>query len=167
MTPGPLSVLCPRHYSCQERTDYCSSYWAGLHRPLALTALETATGMRTLLELISLMEGSLFSIGVLTDMVTIVKGQWLSRAPRGFSGGSLVKNLPANAGDMGSIPGSGRSPGEGNDSPLQYSCLGNPMDRGAWWTAVHGVAKSWTQLNNNNHLIRKCPLGVYVDVHLK
>ena len=105
--------------------------------------------------------------GVLTDMVTIVKGQWLSRAPRGFSGGSLVKNLPANAGDMGSIPGSGRSPGEGNDSPLQYSCLGNPMDRGAWWATVHGVAKSWTQLNNNNHLIRKRPLGVYVDVHLK
>ena len=48
-----------------------------------------------------------------------------------FSGGSVVKNLPANAGDMGLIPGSGRSPGEGNDNPLQYPCLGNPMDRGA------------------------------------
>ena len=76
VTPGPLSVLCPRHYSCQERTDYCSSYWAGLHRPLALTALETATGMRTLLELISLMEGSLFSIGVLTDMVQKLNCTW-------------------------------------------------------------------------------------------
>ena len=58
-----------------------------------------------------------------------------------FSDGSVVKNLPANAGDVGSIPGSGRSPGEGNDNPLQYSCLGNPMDREAWWTTVHGVAK--------------------------
>ena len=46
-----------------------------------------------------------------------------------------------NAGDVGSIPGWGRSPGEGNGSPLQYSCLGNCMDRGAWWTTVHGVAK--------------------------
>ena len=58
---------------------------------------------------------------------------------RGFSGGSLVKNLPANAGGMVSIPGSGRSPGEGNGNPLQYSCLRNPMDRGAWWATVHGV----------------------------
>ena len=59
-------------------------------------------------------------------------------------GDSVVKNLPANAGDMGSIPGWGRSPGEGNDNPLQYSCLENPMDRGARWATVHGVAKSWT-----------------------
>ena len=49
-----------------------------------------------------------------------------------FPGGSVVKNLLANAGDMGLIPGLGRSPGEGNDYPLQYSCLGNPMDSGAW-----------------------------------
>ena len=53
----------------------------------------------------------------------------------------MVKNPPANAGDMDSIPGLGRSPGEGNGIPLQYSCLGNPMDRGAWWTTVHGVAE--------------------------
>ena len=50
----------------------------------------------------------------------------------GVSGGSVVKTLPVNAGDAGSVPGSGRSPGEGNSNPLQYSCLGNPMDRGAW-----------------------------------
>ena len=59
----------------------------------------------------------------------------------------VVKNPPANAGDirdMGLIPGSGRSPGEGHDNPLQYSCLENPMDRGAWWAAVPRVAKSWT-----------------------
>ena len=54
----------------------------------------------------------------------------------------VVKNPPANAGDVGLIPGSGRSPGEGNGIPLQYSCLGNPMDREAWWAIVHGVAKS-------------------------
>ena len=53
----------------------------------------------------------------------------------------MVKNPPANAGDVGSIPGSERPPGEGNGNPLQYSCLGNHMDRGAWWAVVHGVAK--------------------------
>ena len=54
----------------------------------------------------------------------------------------LVKNLPANVGDVGSIPGSARSPGEGNGNPLHYSCLGNPMDRGARRAAVHGVQRS-------------------------
>ena len=61
----------------------------------------------------------------------------------------LVKNLHANAGDirdMGSIPGSGRSPGGGHGNPLQYSCLENPMDRGAWRATVHGVAKSQTRV---------------------
>ena len=53
----------------------------------------------------------------------------------------MVKNSPANSGDPGSIPGSGRSPGEGNGNLLQYSLLENPIDRGAWWAAVHGVAK--------------------------
>ena len=57
----------------------------------------------------------------------------------GFPGGSVVKNPPANAGDVGSIPGLGRSPGKGNGNPLQYSCLENLMDRGAWWATVHGV----------------------------
>ena len=59
----------------------------------------------------------------------------------GFSGGSAVKDLPANAGDVGLIPGSGRSAGEGNGNPLQYSCLGNPMDRGTCWVTVHRVSK--------------------------
>ena len=59
----------------------------------------------------------------------------------GFPGGSVVKNPPANAGDVGLIPGSGRSPREENDNPLRCSCLGNPMDRGAWWASVHGVAR--------------------------
>ena len=56
----------------------------------------------------------------------------------------MIKNPPANAGDVGSTPGSGRSPGGGNGSPLQYSCLGDPMDGGAWRVTVHGVAKSRT-----------------------
>ena len=59
----------------------------------------------------------------------------------GFLGDFVIKNLPANAGDTGLIPGSGRSPGEGNGNPLQYSCLGNAMDRGAWQDTVHGFAK--------------------------
>ena len=69
----------------------------------------------------------------------------------GFPCGSVVKNLPANAGDTGvsgSVPGLGRSPGEGNGNPLQYSCLENPMDRGAWCAIVHGVIKSRTRLND-------------------
>jgi len=65
-----------------------------------------------------------------------------------FPGGSEVKASAWNAGDLGSIPGSGRSPGEGNGTPLQYACLENPMERGAWWATVHGVAKSRTQLSN-------------------
>ena len=64
----------------------------------------------------------------------------------------MVKNLPVNAKgarDMGSIPGPGRSPRERNGNPLQYSCLRNPMDRGAWWATVHRVAKSQTQLSTD------------------
>ena len=60
----------------------------------------------------------------------------------GFPGGSEVQASVCNAGDLGSIPGSGRSPGEGNGNPLQYTCLENPMDGGAWWAIVHGVAES-------------------------
>ena len=66
----------------------------------------------------------------------------------GFPVGLVVKNPPANAGDVGSIPGLGRSPGGGNGNPFQYSYLGNPMDRGAWRAIVHGVAKSHTRLSN-------------------
>ena len=56
----------------------------------------------------------------------------------------VVKNLPAVAGDISLIPGSRRSPGGGHGNPLQYSCLENPMDRGAWWATVHRAAKNWT-----------------------
>ena len=63
-------------------------------------------------------------------------GNWISLVAQ------MVKAFACNAGDPGLIPGSGRSPGEGNGNPLQYSCLENPMDGGAWWAAVHEVAKS-------------------------
>ena len=75
----------------------------------------------------------------------------------------MVKNLPANSGDtgdVGSIPRSGRSPGGGHGDSLQYSCLENPMDRGAWWATVHGVAKSWTQLSTHVHTIRQVATSV-------
>ena len=62
----------------------------------------------------------------------------------GLPSGSVVKNPPANAEDTGLVPGLGRSPGEGNGNPLQYSCLGNFMDRGTWQATVHGVAKTQT-----------------------
>ena len=74
----------------------------------------------------------------------------------GFSGGPVLKNLPADAGDTGDvslIPGSGRSSGLGNGNPLQYSCLENSMDRGAWKATVHGVTKSQTQLSTHTHTI--------------
>ena len=74
---------------------------------------------------------------------------------------SVVKNQLANAGDAGSVPGSGRSPGEGNGNPLQYSCLDNPLDRGAWQAIVHGVTKEpdTTQPLNN-----KTPSSIIVPI---
>ena len=78
----------------------------------------------------------------------------------GFPCGSVVKNPPANAGDtgdVGSIPRSGRSPGGGHGNPLQYSCPENPMDKGAWWAAVHRVTKSWTQLKQLSFTVLSGP----------
>ena len=65
-----------------------------------------------------------------------------------FPGGSNGKKSACNSGALSLIPGLGRSPGEGNGYPLQYSCLENPMDRGAWWATVPGVAKNWTRVTN-------------------
>ena len=65
-----------------------------------------------------------------------------------FPGGSDGKESACSAGDPSSILGLGRSPGKGNGNPLQYSCLEDPMDRGAWWATVHGVVRSWTRLSN-------------------
>ena len=73
---------------------------------------------------------------------------------RGFPGGSLVSKLPANARDGSSTPGSGRSSGEGNSNLLQYSCRGNPTDRGAWWVTVHEVMKERTQFSDETTTTR-------------
>ena len=83
---------------------------------------------------------------------------WVFVGWGGFPGGSDDKASACNAGDLGSIPGLGRSPGEENGNPLQYSCLENPMDRGAWWATAHGVAKSWTRLSDftHTHIVDVC-----------
>ena len=75
-----------------------------------------------------------------------------SKHPEGFSGGSAVKNLPVNAGDAGSIPWVGKIPGGGNGNALQYSCLGNSMNRGAWWATVHGITESRTGLSTHQSI---------------
>ena len=83
-------------------------------------------------------------LGPITESMDVSLSK-LWKVVRGFPSGSVVKNLPADAGDSrdaGSIPESGRSPGGGNGNPLQYSCLENTIDRGAWWAAVHGVTKT-------------------------
>ena len=77
--------------------------------------------------------------------------------------GSEGRESACNAGDPGSIPGVGRCPGEGNGNPLQYSCLENTMDGGAWWATVHGVTKSRTRLSDFTHLLRK-KLGIVITI---
>ena len=76
-----------------------------------------------------------------TEQLTHTHTHTHTRCLWAFPGGSAVKNLPAKAGDADSIPGMGRSPGEEKGNPLQYFCLGNPMDRGAWQATIHGVTK--------------------------
>ena len=86
----------------------------------------------------------------------------------------MVKNLPANAEDIrdaGLIPGLGRSPGEGNGNPFQYSCLDNPMDRGAWRATVYGVTKRWTRLKQlSTHIHHLCMyvfiMHIYMDLFI-
>ena len=92
-----------------------------------------------------------FTIPEIANMITnldlgfvIFKLPISFKAKLGFLGGSSIKDSACNAGDSGSIPGLGRSPREGNGNTVQYSCLENPMDRVAWQTIVHWVAKSWT-----------------------
>ena len=79
-----------------------------------------------------------------------IHAQFRSLFVRGFPGGSLGKESACNLGDLGLIPGLRRSHGEGNGYPLQYSCLQNSMDRGAWWATAHRATKSWTPLSNEH-----------------
>ena len=90
----------------------------------------------------------------LASFVYLTRKTYLLYSLGSFLGGAVVKNPPANAGDtrdMDLIPGSGRSPGGRNGNPIQYTCLENPMDRGGWWGAVHGVAESGTTEHDHTH----------------
>ena len=98
--------------------------------------------------LVKFLEVLNFILWICFNIQIIMNDSWGQVISARLPGGSLVKNLPANAGDVGSISGSGRSPGEGNDNPLEYSCLEDPMARGAWWAAVRGVAESRTRLGD-------------------
>ena len=86
----------------------------------------------------------------------------------GFPDGSVSKESACNAGDLGSIPGSGRSSGEGNGNPLRYSCLANPMDRGAWWATVHRAARVGYDLVAKPPILRKdlCREGT-LEIHME
>ena len=85
----------------------------------------------------------------------------------GFPSGSEVKVSAWNAGDLGSIPGLGRCPGEGNGTPLQYSCLENPMEGEAWWATVHGVVKSRTRLSDFTYSLTYFRQGEITFLYLK
>ena len=87
----------------------------------------------------------LFTIGHYLSKLWSILGDGM-----GFPGGSEIKTSACNVGDLASTPGSGRSPGEGKGNPLQYSCLENPLGRGAWRAAVHGAAKSQTRLSDEH-----------------
>ena len=89
-------------------------------------------------------EFSALKITRIYSQVGLPSGSAVKNTPVGLPSGSAVKNTPANARDASSIPESGRSPGEGNSNPLQYSCLENPTDRGTWQATVHSVAKNQT-----------------------
>ena len=98
---------------------------------------------------------------------TVVTIKHLAHFLSGFPGNSVVKNLPAKAGDAGSIPGSGRSAGEGNGNSLQYSCLGNPMDRRARWTTVQGGHKELDTTERLNNTSRHVGNAQYMAVHCR
>ena len=91
---------------------------------------------------------NLSGLGLYKYKTQIIKRTYNTLSKLGYFGSSDGNESACNAGDQSSIPGSGRCPGEGNGNPLQYSCLENSADRGAWWATVHGMAKSWTRLSD-------------------
>ena len=129
-------------------------YWSGLPFPTLGDLPNPGIKLTSLASLA--LAGGFFYVkyvfSFLSDIQSLPKEfLLLSHVCSGFPGGSEGKASACNVGDLGSIPGSGRSPGEGNGNPLQYSCLENPMDGGAWWATVHGVAKSRTRLSDFTH----------------
>ena len=129
----------PLQYSCLENPMDVGAWWATVHG-----VVESDTTKQITLELLS------FILFIVFPKVfnTMWCGFYTMIC---FHCGSDGKASACNVGDPGSIPGSGRSPGEGNGNPLQYSCLENSMDRGAWWPTVHGVTKSQTRLLLHTH----------------
>ena len=104
--------------------------------------------MRSMPNIIFILKKSSQAISFRLQQLVLFK--MLLVPPWGFPGGSDGRESTCNAGDLGLLPGWGRSPGEGKGNPLQQSCLEKSMDRGAWWAAVHGVTKSWTQLKDQH-----------------
>ena len=161
-------VVCPRLW-LRTTSDLCpetlllttarpfqdSEQYPSLHHPSSHTWTQTHMQTR-LLAIKDLKAKETLKYLGLTRMhrsskskVNSATGKWIKKAivaNNGFPGGSDIEESAYNARDLQLIPRSGRSPGEGNDNPLQYSCLENPMDRGAWWTTVHGMVKSQTWL---------------------
>ena len=136
----PTRLLCPQDSPGKNTGVGCHALLQGIFpdtgiEPTSFRSPALAGGFFTTS---STWEARIYIIALLLLCV------WLTEK-KNFLGGSVVKNLPANAGDVRQIPGSGRSPGEGNGNLLHYACLGNPMERGAQKAIVHGVAKkSWT-----------------------
>ena len=134
--------------NCEEGTDFSHMPPAPTHAQLPLPYLSTIPPQGW--DICSGGGSTLAHQHHLESRVYIRAQSWCSIEGDfwGFPSGPDSKHSDCNAGDPGSIPASGRSPGDGNDNPLQYSCLENPMNRGAWWATVHGVTKSWTQLSD-------------------
>ena len=136
-------LLCPWNSPGKNTAVGCHSLLQGIFltqesNPHLLTSPALACGFFTTS---STWEAHIYIIRLLLLCV------WATEK-RDFPDGSVVKNLPANAGDAGLVPGLGRCPGEGHGNPLQYSCLENPLDRGNWWATVHEITKSRTWLSD-------------------
>ena len=143
--PGPAIIDCARaksHQLCPTLCDPmgCSPPGSSIHwilqaRILEWVAMPSSKGSPPL-------AGGFFTASSTWGPPVLQRG--IINLIEGFPGGSDAKESACNVGDLGSVPGLGRAPGEGNGNPLQYSCLETSMDRGIWEATVHGVAKSWT-----------------------
>ena len=135
---GFLTLGCP---PAQERT--CSHIW---------TVWSSSNSKYSSSSSVSELSANSVFTGLLLQTYLRIKETW------GFPGGSVIKNLPASAGDKGLIPGSGRFPGEGSSNSVQYSCLGSPIDRGPWWATVHGVTRAGHNLVTKQQKQRRVSL---------
>ena len=150
---NPIRQISPFH---RWRNRLCEVKWFTVEFQLRLSHLPNPSFHYTLLTFkVRTTERPLCAQG--TFFLTTIFKLGIITCKRGFPGSSVVKNLPTNAGDTrdpGSIPGWGRFLGGENGNSLRYSCLGNPVDRGAWQAAVHRAAKMWTQLSTQHKHIR-------------